>query len=470
VLLFAGMGLWAGEPPFSLSAMGGFPLEGTVSELKALHDIHGGVFVIFIADGRLGIYHGDKQGNFEPYQAEGLEEEELGEVRLLRLLDRGPRHFAAFISRTGGAETVYLLSLDHQGGLRAYPARETRSAERIADYALAYGAEGAALYLLSGGVLSGITGINGPWELPVKRRVSGEGERVAAFGFSENLSGKFGCGWYRAAGREGPEWSLFSSANHALFYRKKLGIYGPDARIGITAAADRIVFTVIDGKKAAVFEGSAEGFTAAAAFEAPVPVSGYYAAENNGGLGILTGGERGGAVYGVSGGTSAAPRFQRYFTVPDGLPVELADVSINAVSINTVSRDTDGSGGREFAALYQKEGRWRSVLLDADRGAGEETILPGIAEGAVKLPGRGGADRQGRLLYFISVPENAGQAEFIMLNFERDRWGAAQRLTLPGGTGKPDISAWTQKINGLLFLALHDGRRVLVCRMEGGAV
>ena len=453
VLLFAGLELWAGEPPFSLTAMGGFPLEGTVSELKALQDVHGGVFVFFIADGRLGIYHGDKQGNFEPYQAEGLEERELGEVRLLRLLDRGPRHFAAFISRTGGAEIVYLLSLDHQGGLRAYPARETRSAEGIADYALAYGAEGAALYLLSGGVLSAVTGINGPWELPVKRRVSGEGERVAAFGFSENLSGTFGCGWYRAAGREGPVVSLFSSANHALFYRKKLGTYGPDARISSAAAEDRIVFTIIDGTKAAVFEGAAEGFTAAAAFEAPVPISGYCAARKNGGLGILTGGERGGAVYGVSGGTSAAPRFHQYFTVSGGLPVELAIGS-----------------GREFAALYQKEGRWRSVLLDADHGGGEETILPGIAEGAVKLPYRSGADQHGRRLYFISGGEHAGQAEFIMLNFEGDRWETARRLTLPGGTGRPGISAWTQKINGLLFLALHDGRRVLVCRMEGGEV
>lgn len=443
VIFFAGASLFGGEP--RLTQAGSFPLKEAQTELKIMRDLQDGFFVFSISGGRLEVRRSGGTGNLELYQVEGLETGEArGEARHLTLQDLGPRRYAAFINRKDGAETVFLLALDHQGELHAYPIPETRTQGIIDDYRLTPDEDGPALYLLAQGVLSRITGVGDAQDLRIKRLLSDPKETVEAFDFAAHFSGGFASGWYRSLKQESRELTLISTGNNGLVYRENFGPWETGARMNGVMTLDGFVYTFIAGKKVAVIEGTAHGLRVRSSFEAPVEVGRYIPARGESESGILLGGhEDGESIYGVGGENSGAPRFQRWFT-------------LNGLSI----REIIAVGERKIAALYLREGIWRSALINGEGVLLHDDPLGELSAGERLLERREGENR----LYAVQDGGN-----LTALIFDRDRWTTETALPLPEDSGEIGASAMSRMVNGVLFRAVQSGNRVLVYRQEGGA-
>jgi hypothetical protein len=472
------------------SLVGAVPAAEPVTELRVIHDLKGGAYVLSIAGSAFRVTRGKPEGGFEPYEVRDFPGGAV-KARNLQISAAGPGQYAAFIGGEGPWESVYVFGLDPQGELVYYPVPETKTADPIAEFILTNPYDGSAdLYLLEEGFLSCVTGIGKRNKLKVYQRLSLNGETVDAFGLIRDIRQQSRYGWYQVLSGQHREIILFSLSENGVLKRERLGIYQGDIRVSYGMAFDRtIVLTLINENHVEVFRETGAGFLRDLFFNAPAPVKKYYPSDQIGGnIGLLTAGSGGEErLYGVFYENTGAPVLKEWLTIRDGSVMDMIYV-----------------GNKQAAVLYEDSGGWYSALIDLSGGFLGEKPIRGLASGA-KLLYSGGieevslcmADTQdgGRLMFYGLA---GGDWEFLrQIPFPGKLWGEGIKgedvfalnpfysTQAVAPLASPTVLAlcetetetwqsitgikrsWSRMINSRILLAVYTGQELALYRMEG---
>jgi hypothetical protein len=316
VTLIAGIGLGAQEIPIALLESS-WPEPGRVTEMRAIHDLQGGVYVPYIAGNAFRILRAGAGEKLGPYAPEGFEGGSLA-ARNLKAISDGSERYIAFIGRDGG-ESVRLFGFGFRDALSYYPLEET-NAEAIADYALVPSKDGGVMvYTLAGGSLRSFSaGIRGDAPRQM-REISRPGEQVEAFGVHRGRDQEIQHGWYRAARKDYWELTLFSLNDGGSLVTERTGSRSHIPQVEYNLSSEgKAVFSITAGSAVSVYHAEGLRFVRDLVFDAPFGAKRYIPALlTEGPVGLLMG-ETGGTevLYGVSHELSGAPAIGELFARP----------------------------------------------------------------------------------------------------------------------------------------------------------
>jgi hypothetical protein len=420
VVLIAGMGLgapwasapWASAQEAPLARWESFwPEPGRVTEMRAIHDLQGGVYVPYIADGAFRLLRAGVDGTLGPYAPEGFDGGSFG-ARSLKTISDGPERYVAFIGRSGG-ESIHLFGFGFWDDLSYYPLAETKAAA-ITDYSLvASGNGGVMVYTLAGGRLrSFVAGIRGaaPRQL---REISRPDETVEAFEVRRERNQEISYGWYRVARKDYWELILFSLNDAGNLVVERTGSRSHIPQLEYDSSPDgKAVFIITAGKAVAVYHAEGLRCVRDLYFDAPFKAKRYSPALlTNGSVGLLIGETEGAEVlYGVSHEQSGAPALRELFAGPSAEILGLFPAGLNRVSL-----------------LYRSNQTVGAALLRPDSGIIADRPLPLSAEGAALFQHPLGKSR----LYAVSGSGTEELSVLSMLEFENETWRPAWNTRIP---------------------------------------
>jgi hypothetical protein len=471
VILIAVVGLGAQES--SLAAPEGFwPETGLVTEMRAIHDLRGGVYIPYIAGGSFRILRAGAGGKLDSSVPGGFDGGPL-EARSLKAISDGSERYVAFIGRNGG-DSIYLFGFGFWDELTYCPLEATKAAA-ITDYSLVPSKNGVMVYTLAGGLLRGFSaGIRGgaPRQL---REISRPDETVEDFEVFRERDQEISYGWYRVARKDYWEINLFSldDAGNLVVERT-----GPRSRVpgldyGVSPER-KAVFTITAGGAVSVCHAEGLRFVRDLNFDAPFNVKRYIPALLTGGpVGLLIG-ESGGTefLYEVSHEQSGAPALRELFARPGAELLSLFFADNDRVSL-----------------LYRSGQTLGAALLRSGGGIISDGPLAVSAEGAALFQ----HPLEERRVYVVS---GSGESRFLStFEFEGDIWRLAKKARLPGffpdELHSPfgfwnrelllmastealmlyeiDSSGWqTLKMKSYAWSAAHNGIALLVVASENG--
>jgi hypothetical protein len=316
VVLLVGMGLGAQDAPIALRE-GSWPERGLITEIRAIHDLRGGIYIPYIAEGSFRILRADAGGKLIPHAARDFDGDSL-EARTLKTISDGSERYIAFIGRDKG-ETIHLFGFGFWDELSYLPLEESGSAA-IADFSLVPSINGGVtVYTLAGNKLRIFsTGIRDA--APVfSRDISWPGEKTEAFEVFRNRAQEISYGWYRVERQDHWEINLFSldAAGNLTVERTGPHFKMPQVEYG-SSPEGKAVFTIVSGNSVLVCHAEGPRFLRDLQFEAPFAVKQYSPALLTGGpVGLLfVEGDDTEFLYGVSHEQSGAPALQKIFTRP----------------------------------------------------------------------------------------------------------------------------------------------------------
>jgi hypothetical protein len=410
VVLIAGMGLGAQEAPIALRESS-WPETGLVTEMRAIHDLRGGVYIPYIAEGSFRVLRAGAGGKLDRYMPEGFDGGPL-EARSLKAISEGSERYVAFIGRSGG-DSIYLFGFGFWDALSYCPLGDT-NAEAITDYSLVSSKDGVMVYTLSKGLLRSFSaGIRGDAPRQI-REISRPGEFVEAFEVRRERDQEISYGWYRVAGKDYWEIHLFSldEAGNLVVERTGLRSVVPRLEYGVSPEG-KAVFTIIAGGAVSVCHAEGLRFARDANFEAPFKATRYIPALLTGGpVGLLIGEtEETELLYGVSYERSGAPALKELFAAPA------------AELLSPFFVDND-----RISLLYRSGGTLRAALLRAGGGIVADGPLPAPSEGAALFrypPGETAA---------LVLPGAGPQKNcaLSLFQFEGAAWRPAGETLIPG--------------------------------------
>jgi hypothetical protein len=472
------------------SLVGAVPAAEPITDLRVIHDLKGGAYVLSVAGGVLNVIRGTAGGSLGPYEIRDLPETAL-KARNLQINAAGPFRYAAFIDGEGPAENIRVLGLDLRGELVYYPVPETKTAGPLSEFIITSSYNGSAeLYLLGDGRLSCVSGIGRGDKLKVYQSLSLNGETVEAFGIIGDIRQGPRYGWYRVRSGENREIITFSVSEYGVLKRERLGIYPGDVKVFSGMTFDRtIILTLIHENHVEVFRETGSGFLRNS-FNAPVPVKQYYAPDQIGGnMGILTGGSGGEEqVYGVFYENTGAPVLKEWLTIRDGSVMDMIY-----------------AGNKQLVILYEDGAGWHSALVDLSGSFLGEKPIRGPESGA-RLLYSGGL---GEVSLCMVDKKDGGRLMFYGLTGGGD-WELLRQMPIPADIWEPGIKGedlpalnpfyfnsavvplaspavlalceaetgtwqliagikrhWSRRINDRILLAVYTGREIALYRMEG---
>jgi hypothetical protein len=427
---------------------GTIPATGLVTEMEIMHDLLGGSYALYIADGKFNIARSGGSGRFAEYIPAGFTAPQ-GVARELRLSASGPVQYAAFIGSELGIERVYIFGLDYQGVLHYYPQAEITSSRGIARYEIEGSYAGnAGVYLLSGGRLSYIANIGERGQIATRQDISESGETVNDFGLGSSFGEETRYGWYRTAGT--PEVTLFSLNKNGLLHKEKTGMDG-NISTGITQEG-AVTCVITDGTRVAVYQGASGVFSKMAAFDTDFPVARYYSASQNGGnTGLLTGEIADGSSAGLSAGSST---IYRVLYESSGAPVIREWLTGVEAYAHFFTQD------KQRGLLYKQGETWCSIMLSDMTGATEKALPDGAVfcyNAGIEQPRLYALDKTGKKL--------------LVHEFNRQRWVAVKIMDL---SQQGHIEIWDSRRAGAFLYAdtplvpLVTPERLILCEPDSG--
>jgi hypothetical protein len=448
VVLIAGMTVGAQEAPLALLERR-WPEPGRVTEMRVIHDLQGGVYVPYIAEGAFRVLRGGAGGSQGPYMPEGFDGASL-EARKLKAISDGPERYVAFIGRRDGGESIYLFGFGFQDQLSLCPLTETEAAA-ITDYSLVPSKNGGvmAYTLVEGRLRSFSAGLRD--ETPRQsREISRPGERVDAFGVFRERSGETSYGWYRVAGKAHWEIILFSLNDGGSLVWEKAGSWPQIPRLEYGVSPEgRAVFVIAAGSAVSVCHAEGALFVGDTHFEAPFAVRRYIPALLTGGpVGLLILENEGAEIlYGASHERSGAPALRELFAGPSA---QLLD-------------------------LFFAEERRISLIYRSGQTLGAALLNPGggiIAEGPLPLSSGGS-----RLFHHplgearVYVLSGSGESRVLsLLELEGETWRPVWEARLPGFSPEELYSPLGVGNGDLLLLSSPEALMLYEAKGEGGQV
>jgi hypothetical protein len=408
VLLIAGAGAGAQEAPLALPE-GSWPEPGRVTEMRVIHDLQGGVYIPYIAEGVFRVLHAGPGGKLAPYAPEGFEGGSPG-ARSIKAISDGPERYVAFIDRNGG-ESIRLFGFGFRTAMSCCPLAETEAGS-ITDYSLVSSKNGGlVVYTLAGGRLRSFsTGIRG--DTPrLARDISGPGEQVEAFGVRRERDQETSYGWYRVARKDYWELALFSlnDGGSLVVERTVSRAHIPQVEYGVSLEG-KAVFIITAGSAVSVCHAEGPRFVRDLNFEAPFTVRRYIPALlTEGPAGLLTLETEGTEILcGVSHEQSGAPALRDLFARPSAEILGLFFTEDRRISL-----------------LYRSGQTLGAALLRPDGGIIDDRPLPVSAEGAALFQHPLGRDH----LYVLSC---SGELSVLStLEFEGETWRLAGETQIP---------------------------------------
>jgi hypothetical protein len=410
-LVFLAACLGAQEAPIALPE-GFWPEPRLVAEMRALHDLRGGVYVPYIAEDAFRVLRSGPGGKLSPYAPEGFDGDSLG-ARKLKAVEDGAERHVAFIGGRGGVESICLFGFDFWNDLSYYPLPET-AAPAITDYALApSGNGGAAVYTLAEGRLRSFFADLRGGAPPRSWDISRPGEKVEAFEVRRDRERETSCGWYRLAQEDRWEVVLFSldDAGNLAVERTGSRASVPRLEYGVSAEG-KAVFVVAAGSAVSVFHAEGSGFVRDLYFDAPFKAKQYSPALLTGfSAGLLIGETEGGEVLcGISHERSGAPALMELFSRPR---MEVLDLSF--------------VGGSRISLVYRSGETTGAALIDLEAGVVADGVLSGPAGSALLFRSPPG----GKRLYALSEAGPEESCVLSMFEFGGEAWRPAGALQIP---------------------------------------
>jgi hypothetical protein len=409
-----------------------WPEPGLVTEMRALHDLQGGVYIPYIAGGAFRILRAATGGKLEAYAPEGFDGE-LFTARNLKAISDGPERYVAFIGQNGG-ESIQLFGFGFWNDLSYYPLAETKAAA-ITDYSLVPSVNGGVMvYTLAGGRLRVFsTGIHDGAALQL-REISRADETVEAFEVRRGRGQETSYGWYRVARKDYWETALFSlnDAGNLVVERTGSRAQVPELEYDVSPEG-KTVFTITAGSAVSVYHAEGLRFVRDLHFDAPLTVKRYSPALlTEGSTGLLIG-EREGAelLYGVSHEQSGAPALRELFAAPSAEILDLFPAGDNRISL-----------------LYRSSQTLGAALIRPDGGIIADRPLPVPAEGAALFRNPLVENR----VYAVS---RAGPEESCLLSafeLKNEAWSLAGSALIPRFFPKELQSPLGVRDDGLLLM------------------
>jgi hypothetical protein len=446
VVLIAGFELGAQEAPIALRESS-WPEQGRVVEMRTLHDLRGGAYVPYIAEGAFTVLRTGDGGKLFPYMPEGFDGGSVG-ARQLRAIDGGSERYIAFIGRNGGGELIHLFGFGFWDDLSYCPLPETGAAA-ITDYALVSSREGIAIYTLAGGRLhsfsAGIRGDTARQSLEISR----PGETVEAFGVFRERNQEISYGWYRVVHKEYWEITLFSRNDAGNLVFEKTGPWSqmPLLEHGLSPEG-KPVFVITAGSAVSACHAEGAVFVRDLQFDAPFAAKRYSPALLTGAsVGLLTGEMDGVEILcEVSHEQSGAPTLRELFNDSSAEILELFFVDRDRISLIYRSRQTI------FAALIHPGG-----------GIIAESPLPGASKGAVLFRHPLGGNR-------ACVVSEAGSGELSVLSLlelESETWRLLGDVQFPSFFPEELHAPAGIRDNGLLLMVSPEALMLLETETSG---
>jgi hypothetical protein len=407
-VLLAGLGLGAQEVPIALPESS-WPEPGRVTEMRAIHDLQGGVYIPYIAENTFRVLRAGPDGKLGPSVPEDFEGGSLA-ARNLKAISEGPERHIAFIGSDGG-ESIYLFGFGFWDALSYYPLPETK-AGAITDYALLASRNGGlAVYTLAEGRLRSFSTETrgGPWQ---SRELSRAGEVVEAFGVHRGRGQEISYGWYRVARKDYWEIILFALSDGGNLVFESARTWSSIPRLAYGVFPDgKAVFTIVAGSAVSVCHAEGSLFTQDLYFDAPFAVKRYSPALlTEGPVGLLIGEtEDTELLYGVSHERSGAPALRDLFAGPSAGILDLFFTDSGCISL-----------------LYRADQTLGAALLRPEGGIIADRPLPVSSEGALLFRHPLG----GNPVYVLS---GSGE-ERVLSAFEFDggAWHLAREDRIPG--------------------------------------
>jgi hypothetical protein len=479
-LVFLAACLGAQEAPIALPESF-WPEQRLVTEMRALQDLRGGVYIPYIAEDAFRILRSGPGEELSPYAPEGFDGGSYA-ARKLKTVEGGSERYVAFIGRRGAGESICLFGFGFWDDLSWCSLPETEAAA-IEDYALvASGKGGAAVYTLAEGRLrSFFTGIRGG--SPARSvEISRPGEKVEAFEVRRERDREISYGWYRVAQEDYREIILFSLDDAGNLTAERTGPQAsiPRPAYGVSSEG-KAVFTIIAGGAVSVCHAEGSRFARDLNFEAPFRAKQYSPALLTGlSVGLLIGETEGGeALYGVSHERSGAPALRELFAAPRAEILDLFFVDHNRNSLIYRSNETVGS-----------------VLINPAGGIIANGIPAMPAEGALLFR----SPLEGKRLYALSETGSKESSLLSAFEFEDETWRPAGTARIPRLipaemdflTGIRDLLLMaspetlmlldiktsgaqileaqnhdsTEALNGVVYLAFSSEDGITLCRIE----
>jgi hypothetical protein len=418
-----------------------WPEQRLVTEMRALHDLRGGVYIPYIAEDAFRILRSGP--GLSLYTPEGFDGDSLG-ARKLKAAEGGSERYLAFIGRRGEAgESICLFGFGFWDDLSWCPLPETEAAT-ITDYALVpSGGGGVGVYTLAEGRLRSFsTGIRGaaPGQIV---EISRPGERVEAFEVRRERDRDISYGWYRVAHKDYWEVTLFSLDNAGNLVAERTGARASIPRLAYGVSAEgKAVFVIAAGSAVSVFHAEGPGFTRDLYFEAPFKAKQYSPALLTGfPLGLLIGEADGGELlYGVSHERSGAPALRELFAGP----------RLEILNLFFVDKD-------RISLIYRSGETLGAALLDSSGGVIDDRSLPVSAEGAVLFR----SPLEGKRLRVLSEAASKESSVLTTLEFEGEAWRPAGTALIPRFVPE-EIDSLTGVRDGALFLMASPEKLMLL--------
>jgi hypothetical protein len=411
VVFAAGLCLGAQEALIALPESF-WPEQRLVTEMRALHDLRGGVYIPYIADDAFQILRSGPGEELSPYTPEGFDGDGLG-ARKLKAVEGGPERYVAFIGRGGGGESIRLFGFGFWDDLSYCPLPETEAAA-ITDYALVpSGAGGVAVYTLAEGRLRSFsTGIRGG--APARSvEISRPGEKVEAFEVRRERDREISYGWYRLAHKDYWEITLFSLDDAGNLVTERTGPRACVPRLVYGVSAEgKAVFAITAGSAVSVCHAEGPGFARDLNFDAPFKTKTYSPALLTGlPVGLLIGETEGGEVfYGVSHERSGAPALRELFAGP-GMEISgLFFADRNRISL-----------------VYRSNEMARAALINPAGGVIDDRPLPVSAEGALLFR----SPLEENRLYALSESGSKKLSLLSVFEFEDEAWRPTGAIQIP---------------------------------------
>jgi hypothetical protein len=286
-ILIAGMGLGTQEAPIALWESS-WPETGLVTEIQAIHDLRGGVYIPYIVRGSFRVLSAGADGKLISYAPEGFDGGPL-DARRLKAISDGSERYLAFIGRNSG-DSIYLFGFGFRDTLSYRPLAETKAAA-ITDYSLVPSKNGVAVYTLAGGRLHSFsTGLSG--DAPRQSlELSRPGEIVEAFEVRRERDQEISYGWYRVIRKDYWEINLFSldDAGNLVVEKVESRSRIPQVEWALSPEG-KMVFSTVAGGAVSVFHAEGLRFVRDLNFDAPFTVKRYIPALlTEGSVGLLTG-------------------------------------------------------------------------------------------------------------------------------------------------------------------------------------
>jgi hypothetical protein len=411
IVFAAGLCLGAQEAPITLPESS-WPEQRLVTEMRALQDLRGGVYIPYIAENSFRILRSGPGEKLSSYVTEGFDGD-FPSARKLKAVDNGPERYVAFIGGSSAGESIRLFGFGFWDDLSYCPLPETEAAA-ITDYALVpFGKGGLAVYTLAEGRLRSFsTGIRGGAQMR-SVEISRPGEKVEAFEVRRERDREISYGWYRVAHKDYWEIILFSldDAGNLAAERTGYRTHVPRLAYGVSSEG-KAVFTITVGSAVSVFHAEGSGFVRDLNFNAPFKTKRYNPALLTGfSAGLLIGEAEGGEIlYGVSHEQSGAPALRELFSRPQAEILDLFLADNDRISLIYRSNETAG------AALINHAG---GVIADRP--------LPVPAEGALLFQN----PLEGRRLYALSEADPQESCVLSTLEFEDETWRPAGTARIP---------------------------------------